>query len=110
MYQDLADIYQNYIHDRLEITNNKKDKITYKILYEDFKDWFQLTRNTRTTIKFGEFKIELLQKLPDDVTDTMKGIKLRPADVKPKPEIENFVDDNEEDEKKNEENGHESYA
>jgi P4 family phage/plasmid primase-like protien len=113
MYQDLADIYQNYIHDRLEITNNKKDKITYKILYEDFKDWFQLTRNTRTTIKFGEFKIELLQKLPDDVTDTMKGIKLRPADVKPKADIENFVDDNdgEEDNTKNEEEkGEASYA
>ena len=58
----------------------------------------------------------MLQKLPDDVTDTMKGIKLRPADVKPKADIENFVDDNEEDNSKNheneenKENGEASYA
>ena len=46
----------------------------------------------------------------------MKGIKLRPADVKPKANIEDFVDDNEEDNSKNheneenKENGEASYA
>jgi len=89
MYQELADIYQNYINDRVEITTNKKDKLTYKILYEDFKEWHQLTRNQRTNIKLGDFKIEILAKLPTEVSDTMKCIRLKPQDTK----IKDFIDD-----------------
>jgi P4 family phage/plasmid primase-like protien len=66
MYQDISDVYQNFLNDRVQLTNNNRDKVSYKQLYEEFKTWFQLTRNVRTTVKASEFKIEIINKMPPD--------------------------------------------
>jgi P4 family phage/plasmid primase-like protien len=84
MYQDISDVYQNFLNDRVQLTNNNRDKLSHKQLYEEFKTWFQLSRNIRTTIKASEFKIEIINKLPqDDVTvqsQFIKGVMLKPSD------------------------------
>ena len=85
LYQDISDVYQNFINDKFQFTNNSKDILTYKELYEEFKTWFFNTRNIRTTIKASEFKIEIMNKMAPDMVKTLhiKGILFKPGDNDP---------------------------
>lgn len=103
MYQDISDVYQNFINDKVLFTNNNRDKITLSILYEEFKTWFQATRNIRTTIKRSEFKVELFNKFPPDAvkmdSQYLKGIVVKATDQhgmpipQPQPKNNNKKDD-----------------
>ena len=82
LYQDISDVYQNFINDRLQFTNNSKDTLTFKVLYEDFKLWFNATRNVRTTVKLAEFKVEIINKVKPDAVkgQCVKGVLMKPGD------------------------------
>jgi hypothetical protein len=88
MYQDISDVYQNFITDKVTYTKNSKDKTTFKILYEEFKTWFHFSRNIRTTVKLAEFKIEMMNKMPQDIVkitaQVIRGVivKLGDGEVK----------------------------
>jgi len=88
LYQDISDVYQNFINDKITFTRNSKDKSSFKILYEEFKTWFNYTRNIRTTVKLAEFKIEMMSKFPHEIVkitgQTIRGviIKLGDGEVK----------------------------
>jgi P4 family phage/plasmid primase-like protien len=107
MYQDISDVYQNFLNDRVQLTNNNRDKVSYKQLYEEFKTWFQLTRNVRTTVKASEFKIEIINKMPPDAVKVqsqfIKGLIIKPGDAvleqtnKKNNKEEAFNDDDDED-------------
>ena len=76
MYQDKSDIYQHFINDRLEFTTNQRDKLSWAKLYEEFKAWFHTSRNIKTTIKSGEFKIEMIEKVPK-LAENVHGVKFK---------------------------------
>ena len=92
LYQNIADLYQNFMNDRIELTGNKRDKLTFTALYNEFKSWFQATRNVKTTVKASEFKVEMLQKIPAEriKPQWINGISIRAAEL----EENQFVDDN----------------
>jgi len=83
LYQNIADLYQNFMNDRIELTGNKRDKLTFTALYNEFKNWFQATRNVKTTVKASEFKVEMLQKIPAERIKAafINGISIRAAEL-----------------------------
>ena len=121
MYQDISDVYQNFISDRIQFTNNSKDKTSYKVLYEEFESWFHTTRNIRTTVKASEFKIEMLNKIPPDAVKAqslfIKGLLLKNNDEngnnENKDKINKNIDEDDSDVEEDNEGQHEtnkSYA
>jgi hypothetical protein len=68
------------MNERIEITDNKKDKTTWKLMYEDFKTWFFTNRNAKTTIKATEFKIEIQSKIPVEYHDSLIGVRIKLLD------------------------------
>jgi P4 family phage/plasmid primase-like protien len=80
IYQNKSDLYQNFMNEKIEITGNKKDRTTWKIMYEEFKSWFLTNRNSKTTIKATEFKIEIQSKIPVEYHDSLIGVRVKLPD------------------------------
>ena len=61
-YQKASDIYLEFINDTLVATTNKMDRVSLKILYDEFKYWYKETHTDKKVPSKSELKLNLIDK------------------------------------------------
>lgn len=81
-YQSTSDIFLDYINERLEFTDNVKDKISIQDVFVDMQHWMKNVRYEKRIVQKNEIRPEMEDKLGKCSGDAWKKFKIRPENKK----------------------------
>jgi P4 family phage/plasmid primase-like protien len=81
-YQSTSDIFLDYINERLDFTDNIKDKINVHDILVDMQHWLKHVRFDKRTIQRSDIQSEMEDKLGKCTNEIWKKFKIRPENKK----------------------------
>lgn len=79
-YQERSDVYEQFINDTVEKTDNNKDVLKIMDVYNEFTNWFKRECNSQKVPKRAELKQQLEDKIGKMATLGWKGFRLKVYD------------------------------
>ena len=76
-YQERSDVYEQFINDVVEKTDNNKNMLKIMDIYNEFSNWFKRECNSLKVPKRGELKLQLEDKIGKMSTLGWKGYRIK---------------------------------
>jgi P4 family phage/plasmid primase-like protien len=76
-YQERSDVYEQFINDVVEKTDNNKNILKIMDIYNEFSNWFKRECNSLKVPKRGELKLQLEDKIGKMSTLGWKGYRIK---------------------------------